>query len=386
MQSTEMSGIQRFVRRLLTDRGPGAGQLGGVALLGPPPSRSRRRPVPATDLLVWTPHGWTLVVLADFGSVQHGVLSTGPTGRWLVDDDAADLRTGKSTPNPILRGRKLRNELATIFRRGGLSEHIDVLVVLIPKTGSRISWTPRPPADGTETILVRIGDSAELAGYFERAAVGEVRWRGEDIARAFEMLGAAQHLPDSDELQNEGFPSAPGEVASGRSGSADRSSAPDVAAEPTGDLTIGTAAGPVAIERGRVIETGGPRRPGPRPARDTARTSGSEPAADPVGYPARSTMRGWSSEGGAGRAEAGPRSAERGAAAADDPATPREPAVRPGGSADAIAEAARDATARGSAGSPADPGAADGAPVRSDSSGRNDRASARPAPFDYGRV
>lgn len=217
VQSTEMSGVQRFVRRLISDWGPGAERMGGVALLGSPQPRPRRRTAPDTDLLVWTPYACTLVVLADFGSVQHGVLTTGPTGRWQLGDGVADLRTGKAAPNPILRGRKVRNELAALFRRHGLSEHIDVLVVLIPKTGSRISWTPPPPEDGIETVLVRIGRSEGLAEYFERAAAGPVRWRGEDLARAFEILGAARYLPDPDALDEEGFSFAPGDfVASPR--------------------------------------------------------------------------------------------------------------------------------------------------------------------------
>ncbi|MGW6333777.1 hypothetical protein [Nocardia rhamnosiphila] len=214
-----MSSVQRFIRRLISDWGPGAERMGGVALLGSPPPRSRRRAVPDTDLLVWTPYACTLVVLADFGSVQHGVLTTGPTGRWQLGDGVADLRTGKATPNPILRGRKVRNELAALFRRHGLSEHIDVLVVLIPKTGSRISWTPPPPEDGIETVLVRIGRSAGLAEYFERAAAGPVRWRGEDLARAFEILGASRYLPDPDELDEEGFAFAPGSAAGLRAAS-----------------------------------------------------------------------------------------------------------------------------------------------------------------------
>ncbi|MET8799370.1 hypothetical protein ABZV91_23560 [Nocardia sp. NPDC004568] len=183
--------------------------MGGVALLGSSRPRSRRRPAPDTDLLIWTPYACTLVVLADFGSVQHGVLTTGPTGRWLIDGGVADLRTGKSAPNPMLRGRKVRDELATLFRRHGLSEHIDVLVVLIPKTGSRISWTPPPPEDGIETVLVRIGRSEGLAEYFERSTTGPVRWRGEDMERAFEALGATRYLPDPDALGEEGFAFAP---------------------------------------------------------------------------------------------------------------------------------------------------------------------------------
>lgn len=248
VQSTELSGVQRFVRRLVSDWGPGAGRMGGVALLGSPQARSRRRSAPDTDLLIWTPYACTLVVLADFGSVQHGVLTTGPTGRWQLGDGVADLRTGKSTPNPVLRGRKVRNELTALFRRHGLSEHIDVLVVLIPKTGSRITWTPPPPEDGIETVLVRIGRSAGLAEYFERSATGPVRWRGEDIERAFEILGATRYLPDPDALAEEGFAFAPGSAA----GIGGVSGAPlePVASGDPGPVAAVSAASGLPLDRG----------------------------------------------------------------------------------------------------------------------------------------
>ncbi|WP_327147385.1 hypothetical protein [Nocardia sp. NBC_01329] len=375
MQSTEMSGVQRFVRRLLTDRGPGTGQVGGVALLGSPPSRPRRRSAPATDLLVWTPHGCTLVVLADFGSVQHGVLTTGPTGRWLVDDSAADLRTGKSTPNPVLRGRKLRNELAAIFRRQGLSEQIQVLVVLIPKTGSRISWTPRPPEDGIETILVRIGASAGLARYFERVAVGEVRWRGEDIARAFEMLGVSRLLPDPDELDNEGFLVAPGRSVDPRATGAELS---EPQAAPRGARTATALSAPSVRPPGQRVGVPGPaapastrapatetRTPGvPQPTREPVETSESEPIAVPARNLTRPARLGWFGARGTARKRG---SFENGSTGRLDAA----PVV-------AARERAEDVAARESTGPQADPAVDGGSPVRSGPSGRNHRESARP--------
>lgn len=242
VQSTELSGVQRFVRRLVSDWGPGAGRTGGVALLGSPQQRSRRRSAPDTDLLIWTPYTCTLVVLADFGSVQHGVLTTGPTGRWQLGDGVADLRTGKSTPNPVLRGRKVRSELTALFRRHGLSEHIDVLVVLIPKTGSRITWTPPPPEDGIETVLVRIGRSEGLTEYFERSTTGPMRWRGEDIERAFEILGATRYLPDPDALGQEGFAVAPGSTAGTRAASGG-SAEPVASTEPGPVAALSTTSG-----------------------------------------------------------------------------------------------------------------------------------------------
>ncbi|MFI2228263.1 hypothetical protein [Nocardia testacea] len=229
-----------------------------MALLGSPQSRSRRRSAPDTDLLIWTPYACTLVVLADFGSVQHGVLTTGPTGRWQVGDGIADLRTGKSAPNPILRGRRIRNELAALFRRHGLSEQIDVLVVLIPKTGSRITWTPPPPEDGIETVLVRIGRSEGLAEYFERSATGPVRWRGEDIEQAFEVLGAARYLPDPDELDEEGFVFASG-TAAGSHTAADAPATPVASGEPGPIAAISAGS---ALPRGRSVtgdSVGSPR-------------------------------------------------------------------------------------------------------------------------------
>ncbi|MFQ6227995.1 hypothetical protein [Nocardia sp. NPDC002869] len=262
-----------------------------MALLGSPQPRSRRRAAPDTDLLVWTPYACTLVVLADFGSVQHGVLTTGPTGRWQIGDGVADLRIGKSAPNPILRGRKVRSELAALFRRHGLSEDIDVLVVLIPKTGSRITWTPPPPVDGIETVLVRIGRSEGLAEYFEHAAVGPVRWRGEDIARAFEILGAPRYLPDPDALEEEGFFFAPGSAAGIRATS-DASSEP---ASSAGRRAAGTAAGARTDSDQRVsgADAGAERRAG-------------RPAVGEPGVGGADTGRG-RDEGGSGGAAAEPR-------------------------------------------------------------------------------
>ncbi|WP_280399354.1 hypothetical protein [Nocardia carnea] len=205
VQSAELSGVQRFVLRLLGDWGRGSERIGGVALLGGALPRSRRRSATVIDLLVWTPSGCTLVVLADFRSVQHGVLETPSDGRWQVDDRAADLRTGSGTMNPLVRGRRQRADLAAVLRRHGLPEDIDILVVLIPKTGSRIAWTPPPQEAGEATIMVRIGQSAGLTEYFERPPAGAACWRAADIAQSFEILGIPLSTPDAEELAAEGF-------------------------------------------------------------------------------------------------------------------------------------------------------------------------------------
>ncbi|MEU1982898.1 hypothetical protein [Nocardia sp. NPDC019395] len=205
MQSTEMSSAQRFVLRLIGDWGPGSERIGGLALLGCPLPRARRRSATVTDLLVWTPYACTLVVLADFGSVQHGVLDTEPAGRWQIGDRAADLRTGPGTANPLLWARKQRGELAAILRRHGVSEHIDVLVVLVPKTGSRITWTPPAHEPGEETILIRIGQSSNLTEYFERPPSGGIRWRAADIVQALRALEVPRLAPEWDDLAGEGF-------------------------------------------------------------------------------------------------------------------------------------------------------------------------------------
>ncbi|MGW0181155.1 hypothetical protein ACWDU1_17440, partial [Nocardia sp. NPDC003345] len=210
VQSTELSSVQRFVLRLIRDWGPGPERIGGIALLGCPLPRARRRAGTTADLLVWTPHTCTLVVVADFGSVQHGTLHTPAGSRWQVDDRDADLRPGPSAANPLQRARRQRAELAGLLRRHGLSEQIDVLVVLIPKTGSRMSWTPPPRESGEEVILVRIGQSGGLGEYFGRPADAGVRWRAADIAGAFEALGVSRSTPEPDELAAEGFPADPG--------------------------------------------------------------------------------------------------------------------------------------------------------------------------------
>ncbi|WP_459545475.1 hypothetical protein [Nocardia sp. X0981] len=210
VQSTELSSVHRFVRRLVGEWGAGDDRIGGLALLGC--ALPRRRSGPVIDLLVWTPYSCTLVLLADFGSVQHGELRTPPAGRWQVGDRPADLRTTKSALNPVLRARKQKAELAALFRRYGLSEQIDILVVLIPKTGSRISWDPPPAEADLETILVRIGQSGGLTEYFERPPVGGVRWRTADLERAFAALELSRHLPDPETLAAEGFAVTPDEA------------------------------------------------------------------------------------------------------------------------------------------------------------------------------
>lgn len=213
VQSTELSSVHRFVHRLVGEWGAGDDRIGGLALLGG--ALSRRRSGTVIDLLVWTPYSCTLVLLADFGSVQHGELRTPLAGRWQVGDRPADLRTTKSALNPVLRARKQKAELAALFRRYGLSEQIDVLVVLIPKTGSRISWDPPPAEVDVETILVRIGQSGGLTEYFERPPVGGVRWRAADLERAFEALGISRQLPDPEALAAEGFAVTPDEAGVG---------------------------------------------------------------------------------------------------------------------------------------------------------------------------
>ena len=205
VQSAELSGVQRFVLRLIGDWGAGSERVGGIALLGCPLPRPRRRSTTTADLLIWTPYGCTLVLLADFGSVQHGALDTPSAGRWQIGERAADLRTGSGAVNPLHRARRQRAELAAVFRRAGVPEQIELLVVLIPKTGSRITWN-RPPQDpGEETIMVRIGQSTGFAEYFQRPPDRPVRWRAADIAQAFSALGVPLSAPDPAEAADEGF-------------------------------------------------------------------------------------------------------------------------------------------------------------------------------------
>ncbi|NKY33734.1 hypothetical protein HGA13_11685 [Nocardia speluncae] len=205
VQSAELSGVQRFVLRLIGDWGAGSERVGGIALLGCPLPRPRRRSTTTADLLIWTPYGCTLVLLADFGSVQHGVLDTPSAGRWQVGERAADLRTGSGAVNPLHRARRQRAELAAVFRRAGVPEQIELLVVLIPKTGSRITWNRPPQEPGEETIMVRIGQSTGFAEYFQRPPDRPVRWRAADIAQAFSALGVPLSAPDPAEAADEGF-------------------------------------------------------------------------------------------------------------------------------------------------------------------------------------
>lgn len=205
VQSAELSSVQRFVLRLIGDWGAGSERIGGIAVLGCPLPRPRRRSTTTADLLIWTPYGCTLVLLADFGSVQHGVLDTPSAGRWQVGERAADLRTGAGAVNPLQRARRQRAELTAIFRRAGVSEQIDVLVVLIPKTGSRITWARPPQEVGEETIMARIGQSTGFTEYFQRSPDRPVCVRATDIAQAFAALGVALSAPDPEEMAAEGF-------------------------------------------------------------------------------------------------------------------------------------------------------------------------------------
>ncbi|WP_156052405.1 hypothetical protein [Nocardia carnea] len=205
VQSAELSSVQRFVLRLIGDWGAGSERIGGIALLDCPLPRSRRRSTTTADLLIWTPSGCTLVLLADFRSVQHGVLDTPSAGRWQVGERAADLRTGAGAVNPLQRARRQRAELAAIFRRAGVPEQIDVLVVLIPKTGSRMTWAPPPQEPGEETIMARIGRSTGFTEYFQRSPDRPVCLRDTDIAQAFAALGVPLSAPDPEEMAAEGF-------------------------------------------------------------------------------------------------------------------------------------------------------------------------------------
>ncbi|NKY57734.1 hypothetical protein [Nocardia flavorosea] len=205
VQSAELSSVQRFVLRLIGDWGAGSERIGGIALLGCPLPRPRRRSTTTADLLIWTPYGCTLVLLADFGSVQHGALDTPSAGRWCVGERAADLRTGSGAVNPLQRARRQRAELAAIFGRAGVPDRIDVLVVLIPKTGSRISWTRPPQEPGEETIMVRIGQSTGFTEYFQRPPDRPECVRATDIAQAFSALGVPLSVPDPEEMAAEGF-------------------------------------------------------------------------------------------------------------------------------------------------------------------------------------
>lgn len=205
-----LSGVEKFVHRLVTELGLGSARAGGVAVFDCPIPRPRRgRSATSTaDLVIWTPHGCTVVVIRGFGSVQHGPLEIRDTGRWLVGDRPADLAVSKSAPNPLIQAHKQAAELRNCFRPHGLDDEIDILVVLVPKTGSRITWNEMSPGPGSDIVLVRIGQSTALTEYFRRPRTGPVRWRAEDVIRAFEILDLDEHLPAPEELVVEGFPTS----------------------------------------------------------------------------------------------------------------------------------------------------------------------------------
>lgn len=205
-----LSGVEKFIHRLVTEWGPGDARVGGVAVFDCPLPRPRRgrSTTSVADLVVWTPHSCTVVAIRGFGSVQHGPLAVRGTGRWLVGDRPADLAVSKSAPNPLSQAYKQAAELRNRFRQHGLADEIEILVVLVPKTGSRITWDGTSPEPGSEIVLVRIGQSTALTEYFRRPRPRPVRWRVEDVIRAFEVLDLDEHLPAPEELVVEGFPTS----------------------------------------------------------------------------------------------------------------------------------------------------------------------------------
>lgn len=207
VQNTEaLSGAERFVVRLLREWGTGTQTLGGVAVFQCHVPRVRRGRAAGSeiDVLVWTPRGCTVVEIKGFGSVQHGVLEVKVNGRWQVGGQPADVHA-KSAPNPLLQARKYMFDVKTLFQQHDLPSWIEMLVVLVPKTGSRITWSGAGMEPGTDLVLVRIGRSRPLLEYFRGSSAGPPRWTIDDVEQAFRVLELGDYLPTRAQLAAEGF-------------------------------------------------------------------------------------------------------------------------------------------------------------------------------------
>ncbi|OQS12990.1 hypothetical protein B0T36_21970 [Nocardia donostiensis] len=200
-----LSGPQRFVRRLFGEWGSGPSRLGGVAIFEVTVPRRKRFGSAIVDLLVLTPHRCTLVHISGFQSVQHGELVTRHNSRWSVGDRPADLLVPKSAPNPLVHARRITQDVRAFFERHDLPSEIETLVVLVPKTSSRITWQPPEREPGSTVLLVPFRKPAILHAHFQRPPAGPPRWNTAEIERALTALDRADHLPSRTELAAEGF-------------------------------------------------------------------------------------------------------------------------------------------------------------------------------------
>lgn len=200
-----LSGPERFVRRVLREGGVNLPRIGGLALFEVTVPRRRRFRGSEVDLLVWTPHRCIVVQIYGLASVQHGELDIRSNGRWHVGARPADLELPKSAANPLGPARRHTLDVQALFERHGLPQQLQTLVVLVPKTSSRITGHTPDFGNDTGVVLASSRQSEPLNRYFHRRVEGTPSWNVDDIVRACTILGRADDLPERAELTAQGF-------------------------------------------------------------------------------------------------------------------------------------------------------------------------------------
>ncbi|WP_280420862.1 nuclease-related domain-containing protein [Nocardia carnea] len=201
---------EEMVRRLLESWQAGTSQVGGVAVLGcNVRSMDSETEVYNLDALVWTPHKCAVVEVKGFRSAQTGVLDPRDNGAWRVDDMVADLYSLGSAANPVAQAQDYMFAVKNHFTPARLPDWVELLVVLAPQRDARLTITSSQLNRGTFVVAAASGDDRALRDYFTPPPGAKRRWSGEDIQRAFGVLGLTDYLPDRHRLAREGFSFSP---------------------------------------------------------------------------------------------------------------------------------------------------------------------------------
>lgn len=200
-----LSGPERFVRRVLCEGGVDLPCIAGLALFGVTVPRRRRFRGTDVHLLVWTPHRCIVVQIYGLASVQHGELDIRSNGRWFVGERPADLQLPKSVVNPLVQARRHTLDVQALFERHDLPHQLETLVVLVPKTSSRITGHPPDFGNDVGVLLACSRQSGPLYRHLNREIEGTSSWDVDNIVRAWTVLGRADDVPERAALAAQGF-------------------------------------------------------------------------------------------------------------------------------------------------------------------------------------
>ncbi|MEU1527133.1 NERD domain-containing protein [Nocardia rhamnosiphila] len=199
----EVEDAEEMVRRLLESWRTGGSQVGGVAVLGCKVRHKRR--VHSLDALVWTPYTCTVMEIKGFRSVQHGTLDPCDNGAWRVGGAVADLYSLGSAANPVAQAERYMYAVKKNFTPAGLPDWVHLLVVLAPLDDACLTITSSEINDGMFVVAASSDNDRDLRDYFTPDPGAKRRWSGEDLERAFGVLGLTQYLPGRQRLAQEGF-------------------------------------------------------------------------------------------------------------------------------------------------------------------------------------